>query len=109
MCGIAGVFRFDQHVVPPSDLAALAEMATVQHHRGPDDSGLETYGRCALANQRLSILDVSPAGHMPMHDETGRLALIQNATLYNYLALFRYLRPLGNVFSSAAVTEIILR
>ncbi len=109
MCGIAGVFRFDQTAVPPSDLAALAEMATVQHHRGPDDSGLETYGRCALANQRLSILDVSAAGHMPMHDETGRLALIHNGEVYNYVELRDELRALGHVFRSDGDTEVILR
>jgi asparagine synthase (glutamine-hydrolysing) len=109
MCGIAGVFRFDQPQVPASDLAALEHMASVQRHRGPDDSGLEVHGRCALAAQRLSILDLSPAGHMPMHDESGRLALIHNGEVYNYVELRDELRALGHVFRSDGDTEVILR
>jgi asparagine synthase (glutamine-hydrolysing) len=109
MCGIAGVFRFDHLQVLPADLMALTEMATFQRHRGPDDSGLEAYGRCALAVQRLSILDVSAAGHMPMHDERGRLALIQNGEIYNYVELRDELRGLGHVFRSDGDTEVILR
>ena len=70
MCGIAGVFRFDRSDLPDHDLAALAEMAAVQRHRGPDDQGLERYPRCALAAQRLSILDLSPQGHMPTKRST---------------------------------------
>jgi asparagine synthase (glutamine-hydrolysing) len=109
MCGIAGVFRFDRPDVPPEDLAALGEVATVQRHRGPDDSGLEAYDRCALANQRLSILDLSPAGHMPMHDESGRLSLTHNGEIYNYIELRDELRALGHVFRSDGDTEVLLR
>src|SRR5215216_7444840 len=98
MCGIAGVFRFDRPDVPAEDLAALREVAAVQRHRGPDDSGLEVCGRCALANQRLSILDLSAAGHMPMLDESGRLALTHNGEIYNYVELRDELRALGHVF-----------
>jgi asparagine synthase (glutamine-hydrolysing) len=108
MCGIAGVFRFDRPDVPPADLAALEAMAVVQRHRGPDDSGIEVQRRCALANQRLSILDLSAAGHMPMHDESGRLSLTQNGEIYNYLELRDELRALGHVFRSDGDTEIIL-
>lgn len=108
MCGIAGVFRFDRPDVPASDVAALEAMAAVQRHRGPDDSGIEAHGRCALANQRLSILDLSAAGHMPMHDESGRLALTQNGEIYNYIELRDELRALGHVFRSDGDTEIIL-
>ena len=109
MCGIAGVFRFDRTEVPPDDLAALAEMANVQRHRGPDDDGLESYPRCALACQRLSILDLSPHGHMPMRSEDGRLALVQNGEIYNYLELRDELRALGHAFRSDGDSEVILR
>jgi asparagine synthase (glutamine-hydrolysing) len=108
MCGIAGVFRFDRPQVPASDLAALAEMAAAQRHRGPDDSGLDAYGRCALSAQRLSILDVSAAGHMPMRDESGHLALVQNGEIYNYVELRDELRTLGHAFRSDGDTEVIL-
>jgi len=109
MCGIAGIYRFDQPAVPPADLAALEAMAAVQRHRGPDDSGLETFGRCALANQRLSILDLSPLGHMPMRDERGRVALTQNGEIYNYVEVRDELRARGHVFRSDGDTEVLLR
>src|SRR5262249_14186713 len=95
--------------VPASDLAALQTVAEVQRHRGPDDAGLEASGRCALANQRLSILDLSAHGHMPMRDETGRLSLSQNGEIYNYVEVREQLRALGHTFHSDGDTEIILR
>ncbi len=109
MCGIAGVFRFDRPDIAPTDLAALSKIGEVQRHRGPDDSGIEHYGPCALAVQRLSILDLSPAGHMPMHDENDRVALIHNGEIYNYVELRDELRSLGHVFRSDGDTEVILR
>src|SRR5882672_10307589 len=108
MCGIAGIFRFDRPDVPPADLAALDEMAQVQRHRGPDAGGLESFGRCALANQRLSILDLSPLGHMPMHDESGRVALTENGEIYNYVEVRDELRARGHVFRSDGDTEVLL-
>src|SRR5438874_2137680 len=107
MCGIAGVYRFDQPEVPAADLAALREVAEVQRHRGPDDAGLESFGRCALANQRLSILDLSAAGHMPMRDASGRVALTQNGEIYNYIEVREELRGLGHVFRSDGDSEIL--
>ena len=109
MCGIAGVFRFDAPECSADDLAALAGMARVQRHRGPDDDGLESYPRCALAAQRLSILDLSPNGHMPMRSEDGQLALVQNGEIYNYLELRAELEALGWQFRSEGDTEVILR
>src|SRR6266852_1925127 len=84
-------------------------MATIQHHRGPDDSGLEAFGLCALSSQRLSILDLSPLGHMPMHSDDGRLALVHNGEIYNYVELRQELRQLGHRFRSDGDTEVILR
>jgi asparagine synthase (glutamine-hydrolysing) len=109
MCGIAGVFYFERDDVPPEGLAALTAMAHVQAHRGPDAAGQGSFGRCALASQRLSILDLSPLGHMPMRSDDGRLALIQNGEIYNYLELRDELRGLGHIFRSDGDTEVILR
>src|SRR5919199_3478557 len=109
MCGIAGVFRFDAPECSADDLAALREMARVQRHRGPDDEGLEAYPRCALAAQRLSILDLSPQGHMPMRSDDGQLALVHNGEIYNYLELRAELQALGWRFRSDGDTEVILR
>src|SRR5215216_5698330 len=109
MCGIAGIYRFDQPDLPPEDRLALAAMGRAQQHRGPDDSGLDTFGRCALASQRLSILDLSPLGHMPMHSDDGRFALVHNGEIYNYVEVRDELRRLGHVFRSDGDTEVILR
>src|SRR5258708_6020817 len=109
MCGIAGIYRFKGGTPTEADVAALAEMADLQKHRGPDDSGQDVFGPCALANQRLSILDLSPQGHMPMRSDDGRLALSQNGEIYNYLELRDELRSLGHTFRSDGDTEVILR
>ena len=109
MCGIAGIYHFDRRPVSPEDLTALQAMATIQHHRGPDDSGLEASGPCALASQRLSILDLSAHGHMPMRSDDGQLALVQNGEIYNYLELRDELRQLGHRFRSDGDTEVVLR
>jgi asparagine synthase (glutamine-hydrolysing) len=109
MCGIAGIYYFDRQSVPVPDVAALGAMAAVQHHRGPDASGQATLGCCALASQRLSILDLSPLGHMPMRSDDGRLALITNGEIYNYVEIRDELRGRGHVFRSDGDTEVILR
>ncbi|MBV9601820.1 MAG: asparagine synthase (glutamine-hydrolyzing) [Chloroflexi bacterium] len=109
MCGIAGIYRLDGQPPTPAQLAAVECMATSQRHRGPDDSGQGVFGPCALANQRLSILDLSALGHMPMLSDDGRLALIHNGEIYNYVELRDELRGLGHVFRSDGDTEVILR
>jgi asparagine synthase (glutamine-hydrolysing) len=109
MCGIAGVYNFDLRPASDEQLQALAAMATAQRHRGPDDSGSEALGPCALTNQRLAILDLSPHGHMPMRSDDGRLVLTQNGEIYNFVELRDELRALGHVFRSDGDTEVILR
>src|SRR5919109_3829064 len=109
MCGIAGIFHFDGQSPTSSELAGLERMATTQRHRGPDDSGEGVFGPCALAVQRLSILDLSPQGHMPMRSDDGRLTLIHNGEIYNYVELRQQLRSLGHVFHTDGDTEVILR
>src|SRR5215471_15425728 len=108
MCGIAGIFHFDGQTPGPDEMVGLEAMASSQYHRGPDDAGQTVVGPCALAVQRLSILDVSRLGHMPMLSEDGRLALIHNGEIYNYVELREQLRGLGHVFRSDGDTEVIL-
>src|SRR5438874_6723806 len=109
MCGIAGVYQFDGRPPSADQLAALEQMATSQRHRGPDDQGQAVFGPCALANQRLSILDLSPLGHMPMLSDDGRVALTHNGEIYNYVELRDELRGLGHRFHSDGDTEVVLR
>src|SRR5215510_10852672 len=85
-------------------------MANVIAHRGPDDSG-EWYDRPAgvgLAHRRLSIIDLSPLGHQPMWDATGRVAVTFNGEIYNYRELRTQLEGQGHVFSSKSDTEVLL-
>src|SRR5947209_15822580 len=109
MCGIVGIFHLDGGSSTAAELAGLARSAATQRHRGPDDSGQDVRGPCALAVQRLSILDLSPLAHMPMHSEDGRISLIHNGEIYNYVELREELRSLGHVFRSDGDTEVILR
>jgi len=84
-------------------------MAAVQRHRGPDDDGIDVVDSCVLANQRLSILDLTSAGHMPMRSDDGNAILTQNGEVYNYVEVRDELRALGNVFRSGGDSEVILR
>lgn len=81
MCGIAGfVGHFD-----PSEGAAIAHrMASALAHRGPDDAGVWIDPGIALAHRRLSIIDLSPAGHQPMQSASGRYVVSFNGEIYNH-------------------------
>jgi asparagine synthase (glutamine-hydrolysing) len=84
MCGIAGVLG-GQAV----DTATVTRMARVLAHRGPDDEGtwVDAEAGIALGHRRLSIIDLSPAGHQPMHSPSGRYVLTFNGEIYNYREL----------------------
>lgn len=87
MCGFAGFYAL-QHF--PRDAVLLAEkMANVITHRGPDDAGawIDANAGIALAHRRLSILDLSPAGHQPMASACGRYVIAFNGEVYNHLDL----------------------
>jgi asparagine synthase (glutamine-hydrolysing) len=109
MCGIVGYVRlrgeaaFDirRHVESARDRLA---------HRGPDDAGLyiSPDGRCVLGFRRLSILDLSSAGHQPMANEDGTLWIVFNGEIYNYVELRRQLSGRGHCFRSSTDTEVIL-
>jgi asparagine synthase (glutamine-hydrolysing) len=106
MCGIAGIVNW-------GDRSALARMTDVQAHRGPDDHGLwETHlsdgAWVGLGSRRLSILDLSAAGHMPMSTPDGCLTITYNGEVYNYPQLRRELESKGYQFRSNSDTEAVL-
>lgn len=85
-------------------------MAATLVHRGPDDAGTwcDPAGQLALAFRRLSILDLSPAGHQPMASRSGRFVTVFNGEIYNHLALRDHLRAAGAVFTGGSDTETLL-
>lgn len=105
MCGIAGVL--DTSGAPP-DERVLVAMADAMRHRGPDDAGSWISGSLGFAHRRLSIIDLSPAGHQPMFNETGDVALVHNGELYNYVELRGELEAVGHRFRSRTDSEVFI-
>ena len=90
------------------DPAPVARMLATLHHRGPDDEGLYASGSAAFGFRRLSILDLSPAGHQPMSTPDGLVTIVFNGEIYNFLELRRDLELRGYVFRSRSDTEVLL-
>lgn len=109
MCGLFGILYYEP--IEP-DVRILRKAAEVQAHRGPDDSGLETFrsGRNTLVfgHQRLSIIDLSDAGHQPMTYGEGQGSITYNGELYNYIELRDELRQTGEQFTTQSDTEVLL-
>jgi asparagine synthase (glutamine-hydrolysing) len=105
MCGIAGILRYDGDSANETELLAARER---MFHRGPDDSGLYTAGPIGLAHRRLSIIDLSPAGRMPMANETGDVWAVFNGEIYNFVSLRIQLEAKGHTFRSHTDSEVII-
>jgi asparagine synthase (glutamine-hydrolysing) len=90
MCGIVGFIG--KSIRSPEDIVRRMSAALV--HRGPDDAGfwMDQTAGLALGHQRLSIIDLSPAGHQPMHSHCGRYTIVFNGEIYNFEAIRRRLR-----------------
>jgi asparagine synthase (glutamine-hydrolysing) len=109
MCGIAGVVCFGHSCRDADHLRVVRRMCDLQVHRGPDDSGVLSLGRVCLGANRLSIIDLSPAGHMPMHDEGDQWWIAYNGEVYNFAELRDELMRCGHTFRSRSDTEVVLR
>jgi len=106
MCGICGVYNLD-----PSNVVSnitVQSMMDVMKHRGPDDEGIFIDNNVGLGFVRLSIIDLSPAGHQPMLSEDGRFVLVFNGEIYNYLELRDELVSKGHIFKTKTDTEVLL-
>lgn len=106
MCGISG-FISKRNI----SLDELKQMNDTMIHRGPDDSGVEIFAapdgyNVGLAQRRLSILDLSPLGHQPMHSKDRRLSVVYNGEIYNFNELKKELKEYP--FQSECDTEVIL-
>lgn len=83
MCGLVGIVS-PTHVVSESLLCNMRDTLT---HRGPDDAGAWTQNGVGLAHRRLAVVDLSPAGHQPMHSENGEWVIVFNGEVYNFTQL----------------------
>lgn len=95
MCGLTGFWKANNFSVD-SAKAIAEKMADRLTHRGPDDAGVWIDENCGitLAHRRLSILDLSPAGHQPMVSSSGRYVIVFNGEIYNHLEMRQ---ELGNI------------
>jgi asparagine synthase (glutamine-hydrolysing) len=104
MCGIAGIIY--KNGIPENREAILKSMLTSIAHRGPDDEGMYFDGAVALGHRRLSVLDLSSAGHQPMKHKD--YLIVYNGEVYNYLELRDELKRFGHTFTTGTDTEVIL-
>lgn len=104
MCGIAGIIRLNKKAVETEEIESMLKIIK---HRGPDDEGLFIKENVGLGHVRLSIIDLSSAGHQPMFSNENRYTIIFNGEIYNYLELKEELKD-SYVFKTKTDTEVIL-
>ncbi len=113
MCGIAGFLDTTLRNSSEHLRATTRRMGDTLQHRGPDDAGIwvDVSAGIALAHRRLSILDLSPAGHQPMLSWDGRYVIVFNGEIYNFQQLRRELEKSNNAplrFRGHSDTEVLL-
>jgi len=106
MCGICG--KLYCNPMRKAEQNNISAMASVLAHRGPDDHGIYVDGPVGIGHQRLSIIDISPAGHQPMSNEDGSIWIVFNGEIYNFEELRMELQGKGHVFTSHTDTETII-
>ena len=87
MCGISGIWLSEKSTINREKL--LSDINSALDHRGPDDSGIwfDDSPNFGLAHKRLSIIDLSKAGHQPMVSDSGRYIISLNGEIYNHLEI----------------------
>ena len=107
MCGISGFIDYKKNTT----FETLVAMTDALEHRGPDDKGYEifenSFSTVGFGQRRLSILDLSPLGHQPMHYK--HLVVDFNGEIYNFKEIRHELEELGYMFDSWSDTEVILK
>lgn len=106
MCRISGIVN--RLSIPTAE--QISAMRDAMQQGGPDDAGIyiDETACLALGHRRLSLIDLSAAGHQPMFSPDRKLVIVYNGEIYNYLELKEELVSLGHHFSSHSDTEVIL-
>ncbi len=109
MCGICGILNYGNST-PTFDESMLVRMSDAIRHRGPDDSGtfVSPDRRVGFGFRRLSIVDLSPAGHQPMHSPDGTVTIMLNGEIYNHLTLRQELEAKGYRYRSRSDSETVI-
>ena len=108
MCGISGFITKNSFLA--DEVSFLRKMTDTLYHRGPDDFGVwhDEQNGVGLGQRRLSIIDLSPLGHQPMHSACGRYVIVFNGEIYNYRELKISLETKGHQFVGHSDTEVML-
>ena len=107
MCGINGMLHLQSQ--KKIDERVLVKMRDSLEHRGPDDKGLFIENNIGLGHRRLSILDVSLAGHQPFLSEDGRYVLVYNGEIYNFREFYPELKSNGFDIRTTSDTEVLMK
>jgi asparagine synthase (glutamine-hydrolysing) len=108
MCGIVGIYNYKLDRLVNVDV--VIKMCDAIAHRGPDDRGIyiSPDKRLCFGHTRLSIIDLSPAGHQPMPNRDRSIWISYNGEIYNYLELRNELKTKSYEFKSNSDTEVII-
>ena len=108
MCGLCGVLRINSDA-GKIEQSLLDRMMDSLAHRGPDDRGTWSDARVSLGSRRLSVIDLSRAGRMPMASEDGLVRIVYNGELYNFRELKEQFKLAErHHFQSRTDTEVLL-
>lgn len=106
MCGITGIFAFNQ--IGRLNMINLRKATEILETRGPDNQGLFNDEFVGLGHRRLSVIDTSPAGNQPMCDPSNRYHIVYNGEIYNFKEIRSDLEKEGITFYSGSDTEVLL-
>lgn len=105
MCGISGIFNFDDSC--SIDIELIKSMNNAQAHRGPNDQGYHLDEGIALGHRRLSVIDLA-GGHQPIFNEDDTVAVVFNGEIFNHHDIAKQLTSLGHTFKTKSDTETIV-
>ncbi len=106
MCGINGILHLQSQRKVDENL--LLKMRDSLEHRGPDDAGFFLENNIGFGQRRLSIIDVSPAGHQPFYSDDGRYVMVFNGEIYNYKDFYSELKVNGFNIKTGSDSEVLL-